>query len=140
MDLVVDASALVGELLRRRGRQILAHPELSLYIAPPQWDEALHELDRRVRHVADRLGKAAEELLTEAQALAEVAVVVVPEEVYSTLEEEARRRIEDPDDWPTVALALALDAGVWTSDLDFFGSGVATWKTETLLQVLRIEA
>lgn len=137
--MVVDASALVGELLRRRGRLILAHPEVSLFMAPPQWDEAMHELDRRVRHVAERLGLDPEGLLAGARALAEATVRVVPEEVYAAREGEARKRIEDPGDWPTVALALTLDIGIWTLDLDFFGSGVATWKTETLLRVLGIE-
>lgn len=33
---------------------------------------------------------------------------------------------------PVVALALALEAPVWTEDSDFFGSGVATWTTETV--------
>lgn len=140
MEVVVDASALVGELLRRRGRLILTHPEITLYMVPPQWDEALHELTRRVRHVAERLGLNVEELLTEARALAEATITVVPEEVYAPFLEEARRRIEDPDDRPTVALAMALGAGVWTSDLDFFGSGVVTWRTETLLRLLEIAA
>ena len=31
------------------------------------------------------------------------------------------------------ALALALEAAIWTSDNDFFGCGIATWTTDTLL-------
>jgi hypothetical protein len=46
----------------------------------------------------------------------------------------SRPRIpRDPDDWPTVALALAVDAGIWTRDADFLGCGLPTWITETLL-------
>ncbi len=33
---------------------------------------------------------------------------------------------------PTVALALALDCGIWTNDRDFFGCGLPVWVTETL--------
>ncbi len=139
MDLIVDAGALVGELLRRRGRRILTHPKIDLYMASPQWDEAMHELTRRVRYVAERLGLDAEELLKGAQALAEATIEVVPGEIYTALEEEAKKRIEDPDDVPTVALALALGVGVWTRDQDFFGSGVSTWRTEVLLRVLSME-
>lgn len=53
---------------------------------------------------------------------------------YGPHEYEARRRIgfRDVEDWPVVALALALEAPVWTEDSDFFGSGVATWTTETV--------
>ena len=49
-------------------------------------------------------------------------------------EAEARQRIatRDPDDWPVVALALAIDSPVWTEDADFFGAGVATWTTDTV--------
>ena len=36
------------------------------------------------------------------------------------------------DDWHTVALALMLNADIWTQDKDFLGCGVATWITETL--------
>lgn len=139
MDLVVDASALVGELLRRRGRRILTHPEVTLYMALPQWDEAMHELTSRIRHVAAHLGLEAEELLTEAQALAEATIVVVPKEVHAALEEEAHKRIDDPDDGPSAALALALGVGIWTHDQDFFGSGIATWRTEVLRRVLESE-
>jgi hypothetical protein len=37
---------------------------------------------------------------------------------------------------PRVALALALECGIWTADRDFFGCGVAVWTTDTLAQYL----
>jgi predicted nucleic acid-binding protein len=53
---------------------------------------------------------------------------------YAEYEDVARRRVpRDPRDWPTVALALALEAGIWTADTDFLGYGVPTWTTDTLL-------
>jgi predicted nucleic acid-binding protein len=53
---------------------------------------------------------------------------------YADFEEQARRRIgfRDINDWPVVALALSLDAAIWTEDADFFGSGLPTWTTETV--------
>ena len=136
MELVLDASALVGELFRQRGRRILTHPETALYMPPRQWDEALHEVERRVGHVAAQLDLDADELLDGARDLAEATIVVVPDDVYEGFLDAARERIDDPDDAPAVALALALDAGVWTRDRDFFGSGVATWRAEVLARVL----
>lgn len=64
-------------------------------------------------------------------------VRVMPEEVYRDCLEEARERIpRDPDDAPTVALALALGgeerAGIWTMDGDFLGCDIPVWTTETL--------
>lgn len=139
MELVLDASALVGELFRQRGRRILTHPDTVLYMPPRQWDEALHELDRRVAHVARELSVDADQLLDSAHALAEATVVVVPDEVYDDFLDQAHERIDDPDDAPAVALALALDAGVWTRDRDFFGSGVATWRAEVLARMLDLD-
>jgi hypothetical protein len=45
---VVDASVLVAELLRRRGRELFAHPGLQCLVAEEQWEEARHELQKRV--------------------------------------------------------------------------------------------
>jgi len=54
--------------------------------------------------------------------------------MYDGYEAVARSRIpRDPDDWHTVALAIATDAAIWTADADFLGCGIATWTTETLL-------
>jgi predicted nucleic acid-binding protein len=70
----------------------------------------------------------------EATALLSERVTVVPEDGYSRYEAEARDRIpRDPNDWPTVALALSLGIGIWTNDYDYFGCGVPVWTTQTLL-------
>ncbi len=42
------------------------------------------------------------------------------------------RRGGDPDDWPIIATALALGCPIWTEDTDFFGCGVATWKSNSI--------
>ena len=41
----------------------------------------------------------------------------------------ARIGDRDPDDWSALACALMLGCPVWTEDVDFFGTGVATWNT-----------
>jgi predicted nucleic acid-binding protein len=68
-----------------------------------------------------------------AQAAVAVSVRQVPESIYASVEAIACERIpRDPDDWPTVALALVLEAGIWTHDADSLGCGVPTWTVETL--------
>lgn len=63
----------------------------------------------------------------------EANVVVLDEAVYAAAEDEARARVQrDPDDWPAVACALTLAAGIWTDDNDFLGTGVPTWTTTSL--------
>jgi predicted nucleic acid-binding protein len=141
MIVVVDASILVAELLRKRGRELFGHPELICVVAEEQWSEAEHEIDKRLGVLADRgvfspeqVGRLREDIrsLIENHVLA-----VIPNDVYKARETEARRRIpRDPADWPTVALALELDAAILTGDNDFLGCGSPTWTVETLLAEL----
>ena len=136
MRLVVDASTLVAEVLRRRGRQLLSHADLELFVAAEAWSETLHELRKRAALLVTRGHLNAEEatqLLNDALATVGARVRPIPAEVYADRLTEASRRIpRDPRDAPTVALALALDCGIWTGDGDFLGCGVPVWTTETL--------
>ena len=56
---------------------------------------------------------------------------LVTTDLYGDYEVEARKRLgtRDPEDWPILASALALDCPIWTEDTDFFGCGVATWTS-----------
>lgn len=58
---------------------------------------------------------------------------------YERHREAAERRISarDPDDWPTLALALTLDLPVWSQDKDFADAGVEVFTTGELLDLLR---
>ena len=61
-------------------------------------------------------------------------VEVIPDQAFFAFKEAAlaRLRRRDPDDWPILAAALALQCPIWTEDADFFGVGVATWTTENV--------
>lgn len=137
MRLVVDANILVAELIRKRGRELIVRPELELYMAEQAWSEARHELSKRIAKMVQKnvfTKDLGENLLVDALALAEATVSLIPHEIYAPLETISRNRIpRDLDDWPTVALALVLEAAIWTSDADFLGCGLATWTTDTLL-------
>lgn len=43
---------------------------------------------------------------------------------------------EHKDDWPALALALQLECAIWTEDQDFFGIGIATWTSNTVVRYL----
>ena len=137
MDLIIDASTLVAEAPRQRGRALLARQRLSLFIAAEQWSETEHELDRRTaiiiaRNDLDR-GQA-EALRADIRRIVTQQVRVAPAEAYADRLAEAYRRVpRDSQDAPTVALALTLGCAIWTLDRDFFGCGLPTWTTETLL-------
>ena len=70
--------------------------------------------------------------------LAEV-VRIVDVETYSVFREPALQRLKhrDAEDWPVLATALALGCPIWTEDMDFFGTGVATWTTDRIELLLR---
>lgn len=134
--LIVDTSVLVGELLRGSGRRRLGDERLELFIAEEMWSEFQVELPRRVAAFARRRGisrSAADNLSRGALESVDTNVAMVDQAVYRAFEEEATwRSTRDRSDWPLVACALALDAGVWTNDNDLLGTGVATWITETV--------
>jgi hypothetical protein len=135
--LVADASVLVGESLRLRGRSLIADSRLELYIAAPIRSEVDHEIGNRLTDSVQRgrLPAWRRELTYEETLLVlDAHLTLVTEAEYGAYEAEARDRIpRDPNDWPTVALAPTLDIGIWTIDDDFFGCGVPVWTTDTLL-------
>jgi predicted nucleic acid-binding protein len=137
---IADASVLVGELLRERGRKMFLNPDLNVFVAAEQWEEAEHELHRRLGVLASRGLDPARRQLLEGRVqtfLTDGAVTVVPQDQYESMRDIALRRVpRDERDWPTVAAALALDASILTADADFLGCGVATWTVETLLAEL----
>jgi predicted nucleic acid-binding protein len=141
MQLVMDANIFVTELIRQRGRALISHNDLELFVAEAAWDEAQHELRKRIRAMVTQSKfsfETGEMLLETAFTLAKARPI--PEEIYAPWQDQALLRIpRDPDDWPTVALALAIDAAIWTSDADFLGCGIATWTTETLLLINRAQ-
>jgi predicted nucleic acid-binding protein len=111
--------------------------DANIFVAEAAWNEAQHELRKRIQAMVNQ-GKfsfeTGEKLLETAFTLAEAKARLIPEEIYAPWQDRALLRIpRDPYDWPTVALALAIDAAIWTSDADFLGCGIATWTTETLL-------
>ncbi len=137
MNVVADASVLVAELTRTRGRELAYDTRLQILDTEQQWGEVQYEFRGRLRLIEDRgwldTGQALQ-IQHDVQTMVDNTVIeVVPRHVYEDLEATARRRIpRDPNDWPTVALALALDAGILTADYDFLGCGWATWSFETL--------
>lgn len=144
MNLTLDANILVSELTRERELRdsILMHPTLRrLFIAEYTWDEGIHVIDNRLRSwvrsvrldapAADRFGAVSLDY-------AASRCTMVVRRLYAPLEREARMRIpDDPDDWHTVAVAMATKTAIWTLDQKhFFGCGMTVWNTKVLHNVL----
>ena len=137
MRLVVDTNILVAELLKKRGRALINSPNLELLLAEKMKNEAQYELQKRVSIIVNKGNLTPEEgqfQLKVALGIIDRKIVTFPLSYYQSFKAEARKRIpRDPNDWETVALALALSAAIWTEDYDFFGCGCPTWTTQTLL-------
>jgi hypothetical protein len=114
----------------------------SLRGAPVGGDE--HELSGRLEILESRgifTGTQREALEQSVRGLIDVrAIEVAPRDTYAALEATALRRVpRDPRDWPTVALAIVLDAAILTGDNDFLGCGCPTWTVETLRRELELD-
>ncbi|MBX3032258.1 MAG: nucleotide-binding protein, PIN domain-containing protein [Chloroflexi bacterium] len=143
MRLVLDTNVVVGESLRRRGAERFLDGRLELFMPADTHEEVGVEVRRRAGAVADQRGltEAERELaITRSLDLIRTTVTVVGRPTYSLLERVARRRTpRDPDDWPLVACAIAIRAGIWTHDRDMFGTGVTTWVSDSLQGWLDLE-
>src|SRR5262245_42893233 len=117
MNLIADASTVVGELLRARGRALLRHPDIDWFTTLEVASEVQHEVRKRLRYMVAR-GQLAEEDLADVEreslALFTDSVTLVVSEVYEPARLVAQERMHDPQDWSAVALALVMEAGIWT--------------------------
>jgi predicted nucleic acid-binding protein len=128
--LVLDANILIRAVLGQRVRRILeTHSDSVSFFVP---EIAYAEAEEHAALVLKRGGdpSKAVRLLRSLAALG----TVVRGDLYGDFEAEARKRLaaRDPDDWPILAAALALDCPIWTEDTDFFGCGVATWTSASI--------
>jgi predicted nucleic acid-binding protein len=59
---------------------------------------------------------------------------LIPAEEYEHLRHDADARLREggKSDWPALAAALALEAEIWSEDVDFFGVGVPVWSTNNV--------
>ena len=127
--LILDANILIRAVLGSSVRNLLLnHRERVGFFAP---ETAFAEAREHLPCIVARRGGDAD-LVIEALRLLEEIVLPISADAYEDFEAVARARIErrDPDDWPVLATALALDCPIWTEDKDFFGVGVATWTTD----------
>ena len=134
--LVVDANILVRAVLGKRVRELIeTHCDaVSFFVSEAAYAEAEHHLPLLVA----RRGGDPNKALTFLRALSQL-VELMGLDSYRDFETDARERLRlrDPDDWHTLAAALALRCPIWTEDTDFFGCGVATWTSDRVQVFLR---
>ena len=128
--IVLDANVLMRAVLGRRVARMLEDfaPQVT-FLAP---DVAFDDVREHLAAVLTKRGelRALQASLDKLTVL-QMAVQVVDQAEYEAMKPAALARVgpRDPDDWPILACALALNCPIWTEDRDFFGTGVATWTT-----------
>jgi predicted nucleic acid-binding protein len=128
--LVLDANILIRAVLGKKVTGLLTTYSTAMSMVAPLY--AYAEAERNLPTIlAKRGAEVGPNVLT---ALDDLRSLVTPldESDYAPWRDEALARIKrrDPDDWPILATALAIDCPIWTEDRDFFGTGVATWTTD----------
>jgi predicted nucleic acid-binding protein len=99
-------------------------------------DAVAVEITRHIPRLADK------RKLDPALLLAALQVMPIEWKAPSVYEDhrdaaESRIAARDPDDWPTLALALKLGVPIWSQDKDFSDAGVEVVTTGELLDSLR---
>lgn len=129
--LVLDANILIRAVLGQRVRRILElHADSVTFFVP---ETAYAEAEEHLAALVVKRGGDPAKAMVALKAMAALASMV-GDDIYGEFEAEARKRMgtRDPEDWPILAAALALDCPIWTEDTDFFGCGVATWTSGSI--------
>ncbi len=134
--LVVDANIVIRAVLGTRVRQVIeANAGETSFLVP---EAAFAEAEEHLEELVVKRGGDPEKARGLLRALGRL-VELIGSDVYGEFEAEARERLgpRDPEDWPILASALALECPIWTEDRDFFGCGVATWTSNRVEMFLR---
>ena len=143
LNLVVDANMLLAAMRGKRTLnrlQRLQAAKVLLNVAMPMKEEVDKHLPRLIEKMLKGLGANEEDLktgLSRAWMLwqeYQETLTIFEETAYRNFEQMARRRVpHDPDDWPCVALALALGASIFTDNVRHLGrSGIGVWDSSTV--------
>lgn len=122
--IVLDANILIRAVLGRRVRKLIEIYAAGFRFVAPEvaFDDAQKYLPPLLR----KRGKPDADVPKSLESLKQM-VEPIDRELYGEFESEARERLRgrDENDWPVLAIALALDCDIWSEDQDFFGTGVA---------------
>lgn len=134
--IVLDANILIRAVMGERVPALLEQ-----FAARAEFFAPESAFEEARRYLAQLAAKRTADPSIWLESLENLRLVVIPlaEDIIAPHQHAALERIRgrDPDDWPSVAAALALSCPIWTEDRDFFGSGVATWTSDLIEVYLR---
>jgi len=138
--IVLDANILIRAVLGRRVRELLeTYAARGVAFYSPE--AAYADAEKYLPALLTRRG-ASDVDLPAALVYLRSLIKPVGLEVFGPFESEARQRLRgrDEEDWPVLAIALALSCAIWTEDTDFFGTGVPVWTSDRVEIFLKEQA
>jgi predicted nucleic acid-binding protein len=129
--IVLDANILIRAVLGKRVRELIFdNADTVKFFAP---DIAYADARKYLPALLKKRGVDASTALLVLDHLENV-VQQIDVELYEGMQQQALQRIaaRDANDWPVLACAMTLGCPVWTEDVDFFGTGVATWTSDRI--------
>lgn len=138
--IVLDANILIRAVLGKRVGELLSHYfQLGIRFYAPE--AAYAEVEEYLPSLLRKKGRSAADLSSALQYLRTI-VVAVENESFALFEGEAKERLagRDEEDWPVLAVALALSCPIWSEDADFFGTGIAVWTSNRVELYLRSQS
>ena len=129
--LVLDANIVVRAVLSTKVRTWIERSSSNVRFFTP--DVCFDDAEKYVPLIFEKRKLPSEPAMEVLAGISRI-IQIVEADIYGDYSEEAKQRIavRDPDDWPIVAAALALNRPIWTEDADFFGAGIATWTTDRI--------
>lgn len=132
--IILDANILIRAVLGMRTFSLIAKNRDKVIFCTPQdcYDEVAFHIPNIARKRCINPAEEQEALNT-LKSLKNL-VIEIERDIYSGFKQDALNRIHkrDEKDWSIVALALAFGCPIWTEDQDFFGTGIATWRTKNI--------
>src|SRR5215469_998252 len=125
--IVLDANILIRAILGRRVQQLIdGYVGQGVRFFSP--DVAFDDAAKYLPPLLKKRGKPDVDVPASLDYLRNV-IEPVASDLYAVFESESRLRLRgrDENDWQVLATALALGCGIWTEDVDFFGTGIGVW-------------
>jgi predicted nucleic acid-binding protein len=133
----VDAAILIAAARGRSSGAVLAAARAAVLVTT---DRAVAETRRRIELGLKRpeLQPIVDALVAEMTIVPTAALSALLPQAEIALAEAVASRNGSIGDAHLLALALSVDADIWTTDRDFAGTGVASWSTPNLIRGLAL--
>jgi len=133
MILVIDANVLFSALIKNSLTvELIFNEDMQLYTC----EFIIEEFFKHEKEIMEKTHRTKEQFITIMHQLKDI-IAVIPEDEYSKFMAEAEKLSPDPNDTIYFALAMKLNAGVWSNDKRLKKQDrIKVYKTSEVLHLL----